>query len=119
MGRYRIQQNTNQTTASKNQKNRQNTFFGSILVKTNTNYYQQNLIGQKNQPIRSSDIHKFQENIRNKPHHQEYRNKDKNISWMLLNATKSTTNTIPLTRRRKNVTGPAYKIRTIGKIRNN
>ena len=46
MGRYRIQQYTNKTTASSYKKNRHTNFFGCKLVKKTPNYHQQNRIAQ-------------------------------------------------------------------------
>ena len=73
MGKYRIQQQTNQTITHKYKKDRHHTFIGSKLVKTTANYYQQDFIGQQNRPMRNNnDTYKIQETIQNKPHHQEY-----------------------------------------------
>ena len=101
MGKHRKQQHTNQSTTSNHEKNRHNTIIGCKLAETITNYHQRNFIEQRNQPIRDNDTHKNQETIRNKPHNQEYRSKDTDQTGMLPNTTKSTTNTLPPTRRHK------------------
>ena len=101
MGKHRIQQHTNQSTTSNHEKNRHNTIIRRKLAETITNYHQRTFIEQRNQPIRDNDTHKIQETIRNKPHNQEYRSKDTDQTGMLPNTTKSTTNTLAHTRRRK------------------
>ena len=98
MGKYRIQQHTNQFTTPNYEKNRHNTIIRCKLAETITNYHQRNLIEQRNQPIRDNDTHKVQEIIRNKPYNQEYRSNDTYQTGMLPNTTKSTTNTLPPTR---------------------
>ena len=81
MGKYRIQQRTNQSTTRTNsqlhptpnyKKNRHITIIRCKLAETITNHYQRHLIEQRNQPIRSSDTYKIQETIRNEPYNQEH-----------------------------------------------
>ena len=55
MGKYRIQQQTNQTTPPNYKKDRHHTFIGSKLAETTAIYYQQNLIAQQNRPIRNNN----------------------------------------------------------------
>ena len=69
MGKYRTQQQTNQTTTLNFKKEQNHTFIEGKLVETTANYYQQNLIGQQNRPIRNNnDTCEIQETLRNKPH---------------------------------------------------
>ena len=63
MGKYRIQQHTNQPTTPDHKKNRHNTITRCKLAETITNHYQRHLIERRNQPIRSSDTYKIQKAI--------------------------------------------------------
>ena len=101
MSEHRTQQHTNQYTTPNYEKNRYNTIIRCKLAETITNYHQRNLIEQRNQPITDNDTHKIRETIRNEPYNQKYRSKDTDQTRMLPNTTKSTTNTLLSTRRRK------------------
>ena len=120
MGRHRIQRQTRQITTPIHKENQHHTPTGSKLVKTITNHHQQNRIGQQHRPMRNNkDTHKIQETIQNKPHYQERGGERTDKTGVLPNTTKSTTNTVPSTRRRKKRIRPINKIRTFTKIKNN
>ena len=118
MGNRRIQQNINQTTIADHQKKRHHTTItGSKLVETTANNNKQNFIGQQNRPIRKH-TQEVAQTLRYQPHNKERRIQSTNKTGMLPNTTKSTTNTLLLTRRRKIRTEPTSRIRTFGEIRN-
>ena len=63
MGKYRVQQHTNQSTTPDYKQNRHNTIIRCKLAETITNYHQRYLIEQRNQPIRNSNTYEIQETI--------------------------------------------------------
>ena len=116
MGRHRIKR---QITTPNHKENRHHTPTGSKLAKTTANHHEQNFIGQQHRPIRNNkDTYEIQETIRNKPHYQECGGENTDKTGVLPNTTKSTTNAITPTRRRKKRTRPINEIRTFTKIRN-
>ena len=100
MDNRRIQQNIIKTTNANHQKRRYHTITVSKLVNTTAKTNKQNLIGPLHQPIRKH-IQEVPQTLHHQPHNKERRSQNTNKTRMLSNTTKSTTNTLPRTRRRK------------------
>ena len=118
MGNRGTQRGINQTTDANHQKKRYHSTTGSKLVKTTANNNKQNLIEQRNQPIRKR-IQKIPQTLQHQPHDKRRRSQNTNKTGMLPNTTKSTTDTLPFARRCKKRTGPTNRIRTLRNTRNN
>ena len=118
MGNRGIQRGINQTTDANHQKKRYHTTTGSKLAKTTANNNKQNLIEQRNQPIRKR-IQKILQTLQHQPHDKRRRDQNTNKTGMLPNTTKSTTDTLPFARRCKKRAEPTNRIRTLRKTRNN
>ena len=116
MGNRRIQQTINQTINADHQKKRHHTNTGSKLFKTTANNNTQNFIGQHNRPIRKH-IQEVPQTLHHQPHNKNRRSQNTIKTVMLSKTTKSTTITLPLTRRRKKRTEPINRIRTYGELK--
>ena len=88
MGNRGIQRGINKTTDANHQKKRYHTTTGSKLAKTTANKNIQNLIEQRNQPIRKR-IQKILQTLQHQPHDKRRRDKNTNKTGMLPNTTKA------------------------------